>query len=1141
MSNLSDASFPQKDSRDADANQVVQSNTSPRPSKEKKSARTKRKKSRASGSNEHDFLLRNPRARKYKDRLGKTFYVLPRYPYMAPARPSVPSTTKKKEEKKEKKKKGKKLSPRREDRSSSEYSSPRSPDNKDGNAKGDKDNAMHPLDPPPSMHPEDSRSRHSHPCTPVPSARLHTQPRDDALLNSSSYVHDRTSGPADDDGDHMPMDAWHNASDDDSSSARREAMRQQQQNDVDDDDGDDDNGDDDDDDDGDDDDDDDGQDHDNLLSTVRPEHRGKKGLSHAEMAVYGQRPSVAASPSEETEEEIEGAGHEEDGEGAEDVQEELEEEYSGMGDMEHMQRGGHDNVYDYDDAEETEDEEGEYSHGRRRVSMRSGNERRRSLWEHYPPVVSEVAQMLETRGVQPSQLAYASLTSAGKGVVNYLVRKQSVVIGRLESMVDCCIKSEARSVSRRHAKLFWNHRREEWVIECISEKSCVVVNGIPLVLGSGPIPVKSRDLIELGDVAFFFLAATSPVFLINDIPKLEKTIQNIRLQEERAGAEEDRRRNAARLFGTVRNEQSTYAAKRSRHKGVALDRKRKAEDISPHQRMDVERSRKSQLSKKRAKLNLSYSHGRGLDGDERDMRKRRAEYPSARNNRRERNHRAESAWGTDDGGETEEETEKPSGEVSREGNRDDRTADFDPDLPLRDPFISNQNIRAKQSGGEADGEDGDDFDSAKHREEWNKKERSDFCRALFAVGVDPIFAADGSTETYDWTRFRKIAELPKKSDLMLEDYYIQMMGDVRSLLEEEEREKRTKGPRTKHKPGCDCVVCENTRKSRRKKREQREGSNVEGGSDLDEDVDVKSTAKTSDKLVGLVTAQKLRVRLSIHEAARNVKSSAGESVFEKLEQQKDLRIRDFPLWWRCGYHDRALMRGTFIHGVGQWTDIWNDPRLKPFRKAKERNGSSIEWPSNQAAMKRVREISSSINAELRRKAKRAAKEERAVEYTRSADLSTHGKAKRAAANINTVDDKGRTFSRARKGGKRSSNGPGEGYEAVHDTFVDDGHQDDVEMSDESGLPQLSKGTDASQIETEDEDEVEVEVEEMEIEEEEEEEEDEQGQSDNEVGVDSAKGQVAAKQPAVSVADISTDEEEDEDNIQYETASDSATD
>lgn len=69
------------------------------------------------------------------------------------------------------------------------------------------------------------------------------------------------------------------------------------------------------------------------------------------------------------------------------------------------------------------------------------------------------------------------------------------------------------------------------------------------------------------------------------------------------------------------------------------------------------------------------------------------------------------------------------------------------------------------------------------------------------MGVDPKFTREGFIKPCAWIWFREVTELPKKSDSLLEDYYIRIMVDVRSLLSENEREKRTKGPRTKHKPG----------------------------------------------------------------------------------------------------------------------------------------------------------------------------------------------------------------------------------------------------------------------------------------------------------------------------------------------------
>jgi hypothetical protein len=71
-------------------------------------------------------------------------------------------------------------------------------------------------------------------------------------------------------------------------------------------------------------------------------------------------------------------------------------------------------------------------------------------------------------------------------------------------------------------------------------------------------------------------------------------------------------------------------------------------------------------------------------------------------------------------------------------------------------------------------------------------------------------------------------------------------------------------------------------------------------------------------------------------------------------------------------HDHALMVGAARHGVGQWADIWADPHNPEFTRVRASEGDKIQWPSAQAAMKRLREVSSAINAEIRRVAKKKA-------------------------------------------------------------------------------------------------------------------------------------------------------------------------
>lgn len=835
--------------------------------------------------------------------------------------------------------------------------------------------------------------------------------------------------------------------------------------------------------------------------------RGKKGLTHAEMAIMGCR-----APETEM--------------GTDDTANDEDADENGMA----IDQDRNDVE---DDSGETEEEAEHYEERSRRSPDKERTRQRRSLWSDCHPVVLDAMKVLQARGADPTELGYARLAGAGKGAVDYIVRKQAITIGRSASLADCAIKSDGRHISRKHARLYWKTEGNEWVIRCLSEKNGIVVNGVPVVPGSECISVKSRDLIEVGDVAFFFLAATSPVVHVKNIPVLERTIRAIQEEEDReqSGYEDHERGSTRTVRGRFR-----FPHKSSKH---TSGNERKKSMYDPNRvRLDVERLERVSGSKKRT---LSMVSG---DTDEPELRQRsrkrwkHAQKSRPREGKMDRADIRESdddeRIAVDDADVTEEEQggeQKPGVWLDERPDGPSAITGVKQPLQHQQGLMSSQNRRWKMALSARMGDDAGHEQSSKHKEDWNKKERTDFGRALFAVGVDPIFEQDGSVALYDWSRFRKIAELPKKSDLMLEDYYIRMMADVHSLLEEEEREKRTKGPRTKHKPGCDCVVCENTRKSRRKKREEREHSvaddGPDGDSDGEEETDVKSTAKSSDKLVGLVTAQKLRVRLSIHEAARQVMSGAGKAVFEKLREQP---ARDFPSWWRSGQHDRALMRGTAIHGVAQWSDIWNDRRQKAFRKQKERYGDSVVWPSNQAAMKRVRELSSAINAELRREAKRAAKGEQ--------DLSSRDKRvkPKSASKKGTTIRYEKPFSRRRKPARATDLSADE-YDDVASQGADhDSGESTVESGSEDGAVEGQIG---SELLTEDDDVLEVEVEEeMEVEDE-----DGDGEETEEESTEAA-GLVghAEKKQATGAADVSTDEEEDdEDNIQYETASDSGSD
>lgn len=824
--------------------------------------------------------------------------------------------------------------------------------------------------------------------------------------------------------------------------------------------------------------------------------RGKKGLTHAEMAIMGRGGG-----------ELEGGNNDADN-------------YHYTDENGRVIDGRSSDVRDEgDDTEEAEDSDEMSQRSTDRESSKA------KAWSECHPVVLEAVRILNAKSADPAELGYARLASAGKGAVDYIVRKRSITIGRSASTSDCTIKSEGRYISRRHAMLFWKQEEKEWAIRCLSDKNGILVNGVPVVRGSDSIPVKSRDLIEVGDVAFFFLAATSPVVRINSITALDRTIRTIQ-----QGEDYDR----SEYFHAKKNDLRTVQQKGlNTNRIYDNERKKRAQDKSKL-RLNVGRLDGFSGTKKRRR---STSSG-GL-GDAQHLQKSQKRWKKSQKakNRAGLADNASIRESDDDGRtdeddpdvtEEEEEDAKQKTWLDEKANRGHGSLFGSTSLRPQQDLMSTEN---KEEIEEAELDENWHLESppSKYRNDWNKKERTDFGRALFAVGVDPVYDDDGSIAYYDWARFRKIAGLSKKSDLMLENYYINMMTDVHSLLEEEEQEKRTKGPRTKHKPGCDCVVCENTRKSRRKKREERENSAMnelpEEESDGEDEAAVKSSAKSSDKLVGLVTAQKLRVRLSIHDAARQVLNGAGKALFKKLSEQP---VRGFPRWWRPGIHDKALMRGTAIHGVAQWSNIWNDPNQKVFRKQKEEDGDAIVWPSNQAAMKRVRDISSGINAELRREAKRAAKDDHVSGRDVYYKQNRHKRTKTAREE--------KAFQRRKKASRRSNLSADE-YE---DVMSDGGENGDGESTVESAAEMAEiedQGQGAADVPTEDDDVLEMEVEEeMEIEDN-----GDNGDNGEETEEESSKGQAVEKpiKARSNVGDNWTDEEEDdEDVIQYETASDS---
>lgn len=553
----------------------------------------------------------------------------------------------------------------------------------------------------------------------------------------------------------------------------------------------------------------------------------------------------------------------------------------------------------------------------------------------YHPIVRAASEMCLTAGREPSVISYARLLGAGKGTVDFYVRARAVTVGRWGFGSDCQIKSDTRSISRKHAKLYWDSSLEHWMLTCLSKKNGMIVDGAPIVPFGVPVPLKSRALIEIGDVAFYFLAAAgSSTLSVNDVQLLEQQIVEARIAEENALSYED-----ANGVDDNFEPDEVQPARKSKSKERLSSKKAKAPEVKK--------------SKPPAKKAI------------------KAPPPPVKP----------------------VETSSESSSESEEGEQlvPDILDDPKYNLPLMQPSAKKRKVSSDRASGAASkkrrkrdltyDDDDPEFDSRKHTEEWNKKEKSDFTRALFAVGVDAVYDEQGNIDHFDWTSFRGIAEFPKKTDRMLEEHYRRVMTDVRDLLDEEEREKKAKGPRNRHKPNCECSVCINTRRSGKKRRENDppDERTAAGGSDREDGEGRGAATKGKDRLVGLVTAQKLRVRLGIHEAARRVNTEAGQNVFAKLETQPVTAMKELPEWWQPGIHDKDLMRGCARHGVGQWFKIWQDEYLETFaaEHAKcEDIGVSPIWPTTQATMKRVRDVASALTSETKRLAKRDALEER---------------------------------------------------------------------------------------------------------------------------------------------------------------------
>ncbi|KAI0563813.1 hypothetical protein FGB62_34g126 [Gracilaria domingensis] len=538
------------------------------------------------------------------------------------------------------------------------------------------------------------------------------------------------------------------------------------------------------------------------------------------------------------------------------------------------------------------------------------------------PILQKATRLMESHGVDMGSIGYARIMGSGKGAVDYLVRKLAISIGRLGFGADCQIKSEGRLVSRLHAKLWWDDERRCWKIDCLS-RIPILVNGSPLYSSASSMPLKRRSLLVIGECTLHFLLPIDTTFCINNIELLEKRIIAART-----------------VVDPVKS--VPLSAGRRKYRGSGRGRRGRGRRAWSSRGLTASGTKNAKITEAFGTTDSSAKFPKEL---------------SANRGAKEIVEEAET--------ESESEEEESSFEILKEPQYNPRF--FPPPSKKRKHTggkTEGQSKKKRRKKGRNTEESMDEYDSS---DEWSKKEKGDFARALFALGVVPIYDVNGTITKFDWSRFRRIAPLKQRDDIAITEHYRRFMADAHILLDYEEQEKKRKGPRTKHRKGCICIVCVNTAKSRQKKRE----SGIYGPSDDDDD---EKKMLKENKLLGLVTAQKLRVRMGIHEAAKQMDGEAGQAVLSRLRNISE-RVKEMPKWWRQGFHDEALMKGVSLHGVSQWNEIWQDPELEAFDEMREmiRNNDEPSYrvqPTSPAVMKRVRDLANMVASEEKKLAKR---------------------------------------------------------------------------------------------------------------------------------------------------------------------------
>ncbi|KAG0489403.1 hypothetical protein HPP92_008214 [Vanilla planifolia] len=118
----------------------------------------------------------------------------------------------------------------------------------------------------------------------------------------------------------------------------------------------------------------------------------------------------------------------------------------------------------------------------------------------------------------------------------YYMQTYSIVLGRnskrAEVDVDLASLGGGMSISRHHARIFYDFSRRRFALEVLGKNGCFV-EGVLHVPGTAPVKLDSQDLLQIGEKKFYFLLPTRSVFGSCALPRRQLAISRSQPQSSR--------------------------------------------------------------------------------------------------------------------------------------------------------------------------------------------------------------------------------------------------------------------------------------------------------------------------------------------------------------------------------------------------------------------------------------------------------------------------------------------------------------------------------------------------------------------------------------------------------------------------------